>query len=49
VYQLTKLLFDYQAQLAAVHPAANGIQRNTAPTTDPVPLHEGAARYYSGG
>jgi TRAP transporter TAXI family solute receptor len=49
VYQLTKLLFDYQAELAAVHPAANGIQRNAAPTTDPVPLHDGAARYYSGG
>jgi uncharacterized protein len=49
VYQLTKLLFEYQPELAAVHPAANGIQRDTAATTDPVPLHPGAVRYYNGG
>jgi TRAP transporter TAXI family solute receptor len=49
VYQLTKLLFEYQSDLAAVHPAANGIQRDSAPTTDPVPLHPGAARYYRSG
>jgi TRAP transporter TAXI family solute receptor len=49
VYNLTRLLFEYQSDLAAVHPAANGIQRDTAPTTDPVPLHPGAERYYRGG
>jgi TRAP transporter TAXI family solute receptor len=49
VYQLTKLLFQYQTELAAVHPAANGIRRDSAPTTDPVPLHPGAARYYKTG
>ncbi|HKT00841.1 MAG TPA: TAXI family TRAP transporter solute-binding subunit [Rugosimonospora sp.] len=49
VYQLTRLLFTYQSELAAVHPAANSIQRDTAPTTAPVPLHPGAARYYDGG
>lgn len=48
-YQLTSLLFRYQAELAAVHPAANDIKRDTAPQTDPVPLHDGAARYYSAG
>ena len=48
-YQLTSLLFRYQAELAAVHPAANDIRRDTAPQTDPVPLHDGAARYYSAG
>jgi TRAP transporter TAXI family solute receptor len=47
-FQLTKLLFDYQQELVAVHPAASGIQRETAPATDPVPLHPGAQRYYSG-
>jgi TRAP transporter TAXI family solute receptor len=47
-YQLTKLLFDYQSELAAVHPAAGGIKRDKAPLTDPVPLHPGAQRYYSG-
>ena len=48
-YQLTSLLFRYQAELAAVHPAANDIKRDTAPQTDPVPLHDGAARYYKSG
>jgi uncharacterized protein len=46
-YQLTKLLFDYQQELAAIHPAANAIHRDTAGATDPVPLHAGAQRYYS--
>jgi TRAP transporter TAXI family solute receptor len=46
-YQLTGLLFRYQIELAAVHPAADSIKRTTAPQTDPVPLHPGAARYYS--
>ncbi len=48
VYQLTKLLFEYQPELAAVHQAANEIQRDTASSTQPVPLHPGAARYYDG-
>jgi TRAP transporter TAXI family solute receptor len=48
-YQLTRLLFDYQNELVAVHPAASGITREAAPSTDPVPLHDGARRYYSGG
>jgi TRAP transporter TAXI family solute receptor len=48
-YQLTKLLFDYQSELAAVHPAAGDIRRETARQTDPVPLHSGAQRYYSSG
>lgn len=48
-HQLTGMLFQYQAELAAVHPAANDIKRDTAPRTDPVPLHPGAARYYTAG
>jgi TRAP transporter TAXI family solute receptor len=48
-YQLTGLLFRYQVELAAVHPAAGSIRRTTAPMTDPVPLHAGAGRFYSGG
>jgi uncharacterized protein len=48
-YQLTGLLFRYQTELAAVHPAAKDIRRDTAPRTAPVPLHDGAARYYSTG
>jgi TRAP transporter TAXI family solute receptor len=46
VYQLTSLLFTYRSELAAVHPEANNIKRDTATMTDPVPLHDGARRYY---
>lgn len=48
-YQLTGLLFRYQSELAAVHPAANDIKHDTASQTEPVPLHAGAARYYTSG
>jgi uncharacterized protein len=49
VYDLTRLLFAYRPELAAVHPAANEIHRDTAGATGPVPLHPGAARFYAGG
>jgi uncharacterized protein len=39
---LTKLLFDKQAELAKVHPAAKEITKQLAPRTEPVPLHPGA-------
>ncbi|ADZ71277.1 TAXI family TRAP transporter solute-binding subunit [Polymorphum gilvum] len=45
VYQITKTLFDNLADVGAVHPAAKDIQRATA-TNVPVPLHEGAKRYF---
>ena len=48
-HQLTGLLFQYQTELAAVHPVAKDIKRDTAPQTEPVPLHPGAARYYAAG
>lgn len=47
-YRLTKLLFDHQSDLAKVHPAALAIHRAQASATEPVPLHPGAQRYYSG-
>ena len=47
-FQLTKLLFDHQQELVAVHPAASGIRREKAVATDPIPLHPGAQRYYAG-
>jgi TRAP transporter TAXI family solute receptor len=47
-YQLTGLLFSYRDELATVHPAAKDITRETAPKTEPVPLHPGAAKYYAG-
>lgn len=39
---ITKLIFDKQAELAKIHPAAKEITRQLAPRTDPVPLHPGA-------
>jgi uncharacterized protein len=45
-YQLTRLLFDYQNELAAAHPEGRNFTREAAPRTEPVPLHPGARRYY---
>ncbi|HET6708783.1 TAXI family TRAP transporter solute-binding subunit [Amycolatopsis sp.] len=39
---ITKLIFDKQADLAKVHPAAKEISKQLATRTDPVPLHPGA-------
>jgi uncharacterized protein len=47
-YSLTRLLFTYQADLAVAHPEARNFDRESAATTDPIPLHPGAARYYQG-
>ncbi|GAA2877849.1 TAXI family TRAP transporter solute-binding subunit [Streptosporangium fragile] len=43
---LAGLLFDRKAELEKVHPAAKDITRDNAPKTDPVPLHDGARKYY---
>jgi TRAP transporter TAXI family solute receptor len=48
-YQLTRLLFDYQNELAAAHPEGRNFTREAAPHTEPVPLHPGARRYYESG
>jgi TRAP transporter TAXI family solute receptor len=48
-YELTKVLFDYQKDLAKVHPEGGNFDKGTAPQTDPIPLHPGAARFYSSG
>jgi TRAP transporter TAXI family solute receptor len=47
--KLTALLFDHQDDLAAVHPEAKNIKRETATQTAPVELHPGSQRYLSGG
>ncbi|OXM60399.1 TAXI family TRAP transporter solute-binding subunit [Amycolatopsis vastitatis] len=39
---ITKLIFDKQAELVKVHPAAKEITKQLATQTDPVPLHPGA-------
>lgn len=48
-YDLTRLLFAYQTELATVHPEGRNFARQTAPNVDPIPLHPGAARFYRGG
>lgn len=48
-YDLTKILFDYQIELSRVHPEGANYDKAGALGTDPVPLHPGAARFYSSG
>jgi TRAP transporter TAXI family solute receptor len=45
---ITKLIFDKQADLEKVHPAAKQINKQTAVQTDPVPLHPGAKQALGG-
>jgi TRAP transporter TAXI family solute receptor len=48
-HDLTKVLFDYQVELSRVHPEGANYDKASASGTDPVPLHPGAARFYSSG
>ncbi|SCL19038.1 hypothetical protein GA0074692_0532 [Micromonospora pallida] len=48
-YDLTRLLFAHQTELATVHPEGRNFDRQNAANTDPLPLHPGAARFYRGG
>ncbi|MEU7881847.1 TAXI family TRAP transporter solute-binding subunit [Microbispora bryophytorum] len=43
---LTRLVFDHKADLEKVHASAREITLADAPETDPVPLHEGARKFY---
>jgi TRAP transporter TAXI family solute receptor len=45
-YDLTKVLFDKQAELAAIHPEAKNLSLQKAIEGSPVPFHKGAIRYY---
>jgi TRAP transporter TAXI family solute receptor len=45
-YDLTRLIFEYQAELAEVHPEGNNISLAAGAMTQPLPLHPGAQRYY---
>jgi TRAP transporter TAXI family solute receptor len=45
-YQITKLLLERTAELAAVHQAAKNITLKSAVLGSPVPFHPGALRYY---
>jgi len=45
-YELTKVLFDRQSDLAAIHPEAKKLKLDTAVHGSPAPFHPGAIRYY---
>jgi hypothetical protein len=45
-YDITKLLFERQSELAAIHPQARTLSLDTALSGSPVPFHDGAIRYY---
>ncbi|HYN95678.1 MAG TPA: TAXI family TRAP transporter solute-binding subunit [Pilimelia sp.] len=48
-YDLTALIFRHRAELAAAHPEWGTVEPDTAAQTTPVPLHDGAQRYYHSG
>ena len=45
-HDITRLLFDKQRELAAIHPQATDLSLPTAVTGSPIPFHPGAIRYY---
>lgn len=45
-YQITKTIFEHQADLAAAHPAANDLTLENATKNSPIAYHPGALRYY---
>ncbi len=45
-YAVTRLLFEKQAALMAVHPEAANLSLETATAGSPAPFHAGAIRYY---
>ena len=45
-YDITRLLFDHQAELAAVHAEAARLRPASETTASPAPFHPGAVRYY---
>jgi uncharacterized protein len=45
-FDLTKLLFDRQADLVKVHPEAKNINKENGRETEPVPLHPGSRRFF---
>jgi uncharacterized protein len=47
-YQLTKVLYEHQQELAKVHPEGANFDKASGSNTDPVPLHPGARRYFNG-
>lgn len=46
-YKLTKLLFEYKAELGQIRKEFNDLNLKTAQVTGEVPLHTGAEKYYA--
>lgn len=45
-YDITKVLFDKQVELTAIHPEAKNLKLESAVTGSPVAFHKGAIRFY---
>ena len=45
-YDITRLLFEHQRELAAIHPEARNLTLATAVKGSPAPYHPGATRWY---
>jgi TRAP transporter TAXI family solute receptor len=45
-YELTNVMFEKQAQLAAIHPEARHLSLASATEGSPAPFHAGAVRFY---
>jgi TRAP transporter TAXI family solute receptor len=45
-YNITRLLFERQSELATIHPEARNLALGTAIKGSPAPYHPGALRYY---
>lgn len=45
-YDITRVLFEHQPELAAIHPEARKLSLARAVTGSPAPFHPGAERYY---
>jgi hypothetical protein len=46
-FDVTRILFEKQTELAAIHPEARNLSLETARTGSPAPFHPGALRYYT--
>lgn len=46
VYNICKAMFDYKAELDAIHPTWKVTTKDTVALNIPVPLHPGAEKYY---
>lgn len=45
-YDITRVLFERQQELAAIHPQARDLSLDSALTGSPIPFHPGAIRFY---